>query len=386
MSNLADQVRKEFSRWLSLPNYDTVDIVAATLLANRLPGKAVWLAIVGPPATGKTEIVQALSGCLNVHPLGRITPATFVSGFKTSKTSSEHHGILSQMTDGQPHMIVVKDFSTVLQKRQEVRGEILSGLRDLYDGEIDAFYGNKLSIAWRGKVGMIVCSTGQYDKEIKALSTFGDRFLVFRPLEGKRKPLAERAARNAGQIDKMRIDLEKAYSLLDKIKIPRKEIWVSLEARNMIASLSDFVTRARSPISRDWRTREVDELPELEGTARVAVQLNQLARGVVLYHERDKVEESDVEMLESLVFSTIPFARSLVLSGMDLGGKTSGNELARTLGIPQTLVTRCLEDLCLLGIVIWVGGSTRSPKGGWGVIKEWKVFVDKLSSWVEGRR
>lgn len=385
MNNFADQVRKEFSKWLSLPNYDTVDIVAATLLANRLPGKAVWLAIVGPAATGKTEITQALSGCLNVHLLGRITPATFISGYKTSKTSSAHHGILDRMSDGQPHTIVVKDFSTVLQKRPEVRGEILSGLRDLYDGEIDAFFGNKLSVSWRGKVGMIVCSTGQYDKELKALSTFGDRFLVFRPAEVRRKGLGERAARNAGQIDKMRIALEKAYSLLDKIKIPRKEIKVTLEARNLIAELSDFVTRARTLVSRDWRTREVDEIPELEGPARVAVQLNQLARGLVLYLEREEVTEGDVELLECLVFSTIPHARSVVMAGMDPTEKISGREIARSLKIPQRLVARCLEDLHLLGIVEWVEGARQSPLGGWRVLKGWKPFVYKLRKWVEER-
>lgn len=385
MSSFAPQIRKEFSKWLSLPNYDTVDIVAATYLANQLPGKAVWLAIVGPPATGKTEITQALSGCLNVHQLEGLTTASLVSGFKKTKTSDKHFGLLEQMQDGQPYMLVMKDFSAILQKRPEPRGEILARLRDLYDGEIRMHYGNDLDVSWKGKVGMIVCSTGQYDKEIKSLATMGDRFLVFRPRIARRKAICERATRNAGLTNEMRIDLEKAYSLLNKIKLPKGDIKISLEARTAISELSDFVTRARTPVSRDWRTHEVDDVPELEGTARVGVELCQLSKGLVLYHGMKNFGVKDVELLESLVFSTIPYSRSLVLSGMDLQGKVSGNQIAKDLELPQRMVAKCLEDLKFVGVVNWTGGDVRSPKGGWVVLKEWKPFVLRLRDWIEGR-
>jgi hypothetical protein len=385
MSSLAPQIQKDFSKWLSLPNYDTVDIVAATLLANRLPGKSVWLAIVGPPATGKTEITQALSGCLDTYLIDGIMPATFASGYKQSKNDLEQHGLLNKMREGVASMVIVKDFSTVLQKRSELRGEILSQMRDLYDGEYNAVFGNGVSVNWRGKMGMIVCSTGQYDKEIKSLATFGDRFMVFRPREGKRAHIAERAGRNAGQTDKMKLQLEAAYSRLDKIKLPKEEILVTLDARRMIGDLSDFVTRARTHVSRDRWTREVDELPELEGTARVAVQLNQLARGLMLYFGRSEVTDQDLDLMESLVFSSIPLGRAKVLAGMNLRGKMTGREVAAEIRAPQTMVSRALEDLTLVGIVEEMAGTVGSPRMGWGIPKPWKPFVYRLKKWMKGR-
>lgn len=381
--SIADQIRKGFSKWLSLPNHDTVDIVAATYLANQLPGKAVWLAIVGPPATGKTEIAQALTGCLRVHSKDGISTSTFVSGYRTSKASTKKFGLLEQMQDGLPHMVVIRDFSAILQKRPEQRTEILAQLRSLYDGRFNQTFGNDVTISWEGKMGMIVCSTGQYDKEIKSLAMMGDRFLVFRQKEGNRKGLAERASRNAEFTDKMRIDLEKAYSLLNRIKLP-KTVPIDLRARQAIAEVCDFITRARSPVSRDFKTREVDEVPELEGTARVAIEISQIARGLTVYHGKTRFEDSDVELLDSLVFSSVPHTRSLVLSGMDLKGRISGLQLSRDVGVPKTVVSRTLEDLQLLGIINWEPGTMGSKMAGWVVLKEWKPFVFRLTEWMKG--
>ncbi len=382
---VAQKIRKEFSRWLSLPNYDTVDVIAATLLANRLPGKAIWLAIVGAPATGKTEIAQALESCLNVHMIDGITPATFSSGFRTSKNSNQRFGLLEKMQDGKPHMVIVKDFSAVLQKRPEQRGEILATLRNLYDGKYSQTFGNDITVEWKGKMGMIVCSTGQYDKELKSLATFGDRFLVFRPLEGKREEVAERASRNAKDTDVMEQALQKAYCVLDKIKIPEK-VTVNLEGRRLIAELANFVTRARSIVPRHPYTREVEDLPELEGTARVAVQLTQLARGFMVYFGRPAVSDQDIDLMESISFSSIPPIRTLVLATMDIKGTTSGASIARHLEIPLPLVRRAIEDLKMLEILSSPGSSKRLPTGGWEIAKKWKPHVFRMKKWYQGRK
>ena len=383
MAGIADKIRTEFSKWLSLPNYDTVDIVGATLLANRLPGKPLWLAIVGPPATGKTEVVQALEGCARVHMIDGLTPATFASGFRISKKSTQRFGLLAQMDDGEPHMIVVKDFSTVLQKRADQRGEILGQLRNLYDGKYFHPFGNDVTVSWRGKLGMIVCSTGQYDKELRSLAVFGDRFMVFRPPEGSREHVAERAGRNAGLAKEMELALRGAYGLLDSIKIPKASPRVPLGARRMIADLADFVTRARSQVPRNPYNRSVEDLPEIEGTARVAVQLNQLVKGLMLYFEREAIVDHDVDLAETLTFSTIPLIRSKVLSAMDLQGRMSGLDIARAMGVPGEVVRRTIEDLVLLEVLEHQGGQLHDPKSGWAIAKRWKPFVYRLQRWLE---
>lgn len=384
MNNASVAIRKAFGSWLTLPNNDLVDIVAATLLANRLPGKPIWLAVVGPPATGKTEVVQALESCLRVHMVDGISPATFASGYKESKASNKRFGLLEQMSDGKPHLVVVKDFSTVLQKRLDQRGEILGQLRCFYDGKYTWPYGNDVTVCWEGKMGMIVCSTGQYDKELRSLATFGDRFLVFRPLEGRRELIAERAARNSSNSQKMEAALRKAYGLLDQTNLP-KEVKVSLEARRLIAELSDFVTRARSIVPRHPYTREIEDLPELEGTARVAVQLTQLSRGLMVYFGLSQLTDQILDTLESVTFSSIPPARAKVLTGMSLKSNVSGRSISEGLDVPSQVVRRALEDLKLLGIVESSSAAQRSAGGGWEVIKRWKPHVFRMQKWIAER-
>lgn len=378
MGGVADKIHQAFSKWLSLPDFSTVDIIGAALLANRLPGKPLWLALVGPPATGKTEIVQALEGCLNVHMIDGLTHATFASGYKATKSSKRRFGLLDQMQDGSPHMIVVKDFSTVLEKRADERGEILAQLRNLYDGRYFHPFGNDVQVSWRGKLGMIVCSTGQYDKEIRSLAVFGDRFMVFRPPEGAREHVAERASRNASESEEMEAELRGAYRLLDQIALPSPPPKVPLPIRRMIADLADFVTRARSTVPRSPYTRQVEDLPEIEGATRVAVQLSQLVRGLMLYFERSKVEECDLDLAEMMSFSTIPLLRAKALAAMDLGGRISGLELAGALKVPAEVARRAIEDLHLLGIVEFQEGA---PRRGWAIAQRWKPFVLRLQQW-----
>ena len=81
MQPLWSQIKEPFEKWLSLPNYDVVEVVAATVIANRLPGEPLWLAVVGPSSSGKTEIVRALEGVSRVHQKDNFTAATLASGY-----------------------------------------------------------------------------------------------------------------------------------------------------------------------------------------------------------------------------------------------------------------------------------------------------------------
>ena len=89
---VARLIRESFEKWLSWPEYDIVDIVGATIVANRLEGEPLWLAIVGPSSSGKTELVRALDGLDRIHFLDRITPATFVSGYREAGVKVKGNG------------------------------------------------------------------------------------------------------------------------------------------------------------------------------------------------------------------------------------------------------------------------------------------------------
>lgn len=361
------EILDTFEKWLVLPNYDIVEVVAATVLANRLRGEPLWLALVGPSSSGKTEVVRALETLQRIHPVDGFTTSTLASGYKPGKSkrgekngSLGEYGLLAKMFDGEPHIITIGDFSTILSKRYEFRNEIMNQLRRLYDGAWDVSYGNGVTVQWRGKVGVIVCSTGAYDREMGAQSVFGDRFLVCRNVPGDPVIVAEKAGENAKSTERMRQELRVAMRLIDKIDLPLDPVKLSIDARTLVSKLCAFVARARTQVPREGYKHEIVAVPEIEGTGRMSAQLHQLLRGLLVWRGRDEITNEEIELVERVAFGTIPTLRLEIMRHIKPDGTLSSELLAKT-GVPRSVLFRTLEDLCLLEL-LWQDTYVRDKR------------------------
>jgi hypothetical protein len=263
------------------------------------------------------------------------------------------------MSDGKPHLVTIEDFSTVLQKRKDQKGEILAQLRKLYDGQWRAPFGNGVYVDWTGKVGAIVCSTPKYDKEMHALGEFGDRFTVWRFKPGDRHSIAEKAGRNSGSSHIMREELNDAMRSLDKVKLPSKPIELPYVNRKEIASLADFATRARSVVERNPYSKNIEDAPDVEGTARLSGQLHQFLRGLLVYYGHREPTHAEMDLVRKMAFSTIPKIRLMVIHAC-IDGAT-GQEVAGRTKLPAQACSRVTQDLQMLGLLDW-----DSPRGGRG--------------------
>lgn len=382
-----DELREAFFKWLSLPNYDTVEIVAATVIANRLPGEPLWLAIVGASSSGKTEIVRALNGVDRVHMVDKIGPATWVSGFKPGAKRRRkrpngadpgelaQYGLLAKMMDNKPHMVIVEDFSTVLGKRRDLKGEVFSDLRKLYDGEFRADFGNGVIMDWHGKVGMIVCSTGTYDDQVGDLAQFGERFTVWRAFSGDDVQVAERSGRNSERTEQMRRELAGAMLRIDRVKLPKGSVELSLDSRTLVSRLTAFVALCRTPVPRDPYKRDIVSIPEPEGTGRLSAQLHQLLRGLVVLYGHREVTQREVELVQRTAFSTIPTIRRKIIENIHPKKGATQFELVQSTGVPKSVLQRAIEEMKLLKI-IKQEKVKRSGTGAWAWLPEekWKIF------------
>src|SRR5262249_61136327 len=77
-----EEVLDAFDELLLLPDHGAVLITLAGVVANYADGDPVWPLLVGPPGSGKTEIVNSITSAPGVWALSSLTPQTLLSGFE----------------------------------------------------------------------------------------------------------------------------------------------------------------------------------------------------------------------------------------------------------------------------------------------------------------
>jgi hypothetical protein len=340
---IATDIYATFEKWLTLPDTDSIDVTAGAVLANRLPGPSIFLVLVGPSGSGKSEIVMSLRGCKGVIPLSDLTSKTFLSG-----KMDEEQSLLLKIPKDPPPIFTVKDLTTLLSKRKDERDEIMGQLREVYDGYYSKAFGGTKNKEWEGKVGLIAACTAVYDEVSMKLSALGERFLVYRPLQTDPIQLAERAQR-ATELEKtLKSELQQAMKQLDQLKIP-PSIAVSYEIRQYLATLCAFLARLRTAVPRDHK-HNVVHMPEVESTGRLAKQFAQLIRGITIFRGLSEPYDDEVRLIEKVALSSVPTMRLRTAQNIPLGG-ASVREISGYTGIPRTVQHRILEDLALLDLV-----------------------------------
>jgi hypothetical protein len=347
-----------FRRWLLLRDPDVLPLVLGAVVAHRRGADASpWLLVVGPPSSAKTEVLRALWGAPKVEPLSSLTARTLASGLKESPNGEP--SLLARLSD---EILVVKDLTTVLELRQEERQTILAQLREVYDGRFDMSWGTGKTLRWQGRLGFLAGVTEAIDQHHHAMAILGPRFLLLRPRSPDREEVSLRAMENDQREPEMRAELAGAVAAFLATLEERPLPEVPRELRRWLAKVADFVTRARSPVARDGRGRELEHVPEPELPPQFAKQLQAMARGAALVSGRDAVSAKEQRRVARLALDCIPRARREALIELlrhdDL---IETGAIAGALQRPTTTVRRALEDVQGLGVVVCRKGGKGKP-------------------------
>ena len=152
---LRDLVRR-FRHHLYLPDDGSLLTSLATIAANRMEGDPLWVMVVGPPSSGRSELIQPIAALPDVFPTAELTVAGLLSGTSQKETAADAKGGLLREI-GDFGIILCKDFGTVLSMAREGRQAVLAALREVYDGEWNRRLGTDggLCLPWKGKVGFL---------------------------------------------------------------------------------------------------------------------------------------------------------------------------------------------------------------------------------------
>lgn len=352
-----------FDKWLILKDHTPIYAALGTVAANLLPGDPVWLGIIAPPSSAKTDIMNALRKLPNTAQAATFTPAALLSGTPKRQTAAgAKGGLLRQI--GAFGILILKDFGSILNMRPDVKAEALAALREIYDGKWTRHLGTDggRTLDWEGKLGLIFGATYTIDSHYSVIGAMGDRFLLsrFKPVG---KGQLECALRHAGKMTmQMRKELEEAVAQLfaGSLAQPRE---ISEREIRWLSAIVALVVRLRGSIDRDRQSREIEAVLGAEGPARIGLCLERLlagldtigvprplARRVVRAVAMDSVPPLRRNAYEYLV-NVKPSKPTTLFAPTPPRPKTPTTKIAAALGLPTTTVRRGLEDLAAYHLV-----------------------------------
>jgi hypothetical protein len=363
LAELEDLVR----RWLLVTDPALIPVLMGAVLSHRLDGDPVWLLNVAPPGGTKSELLRALYGYPDVYPLSELTAKTFASGLEVPGGTDP--SLLARLTN---QILVLKDFTSVLEMRREDRQTILAQLREIYDGRYDKTWGTGRELHWEGRLGFVAGVTPIFDKHQAAMSILGERFVLLRSTMPDRKQLAIAALKSSGREREMRQVLANGvhgFLAARGSAVPDAPSAVI----DRVATVADFITRARSGVQRDGYKRELEYAPEPEAPTRFAKVLLSLGSGIALAYDSPNVTEREVRLVLRVALDCLPLIRRRVIAALVHGtimaddeGRLSTSEIAGTAQFSSAAVRRALEDLQALDVIV-------CHKTGTGKADEWEL-------------
>jgi len=342
---------EKFNEWLALTSPMPIYATLGTVAANLLPGDPVWLGLIAPPSSAKTELLNSVSHLPYVVPAATLTPAALLSGTpKRQLEAGSKGGLLRQIGDF--GILAIKDFGSILSMRPEAKAEVLAALREIYDGSWTRHLGTGggRTLSWRGKVGLIFCCTEAYDAHYSVIGSLGDRFLLDR-LGPSSDQQFKMALKHTGAATKtMREELAIAVTELFSGKLPTPQQLQDNE-REQMRQIVELVVRLRGTVERDRFTREIERVHDAEGPGRLTLSLERLLAGLdTLALER----WTAFNVIKHVALSSTPPTRRRAFEFLSDKPQTT-IAIADKLRLPKNTTQRALEELVAHDLAVRIG-------------------------------
>jgi hypothetical protein len=345
-----DQTLAVFRKWLLLR--DPVPIYAAlgTVAANLLPGDPVWLGLIGPPSSAKTEILNAFLGLPYVVQCATLTPAGLLSGSpKKQRAAGARGGLLLQI--GSFGIVLCKDFGSVLSMHSEMKAEVLAALREVYDGAWTRHLGTDggRTLTWKGKVGLLFAATGVIDSHHGVIGSMGDRFLFNRIMPPDRGQFNHALVHVGVATGQMRKELAEAVIRLFSAPRPDPKP-MSDKERDWLDRIILLVVRLRGSLARDRQTKDIENVYGVEGVARLGLTLERLLAGL---DTLDVPRKAALRVIRTVALDSVPPNRRAAYEHLVAfkGYSAETRAIAEALALPTNTIRRVLEELAVYGLI-----------------------------------
>jgi len=311
-SKLFLKTKETYEKWLEFEgeNHLAINYVFAIVFANRWPTIPLWGYVIGPPGGTKTEILRSLQTDEFV-PISTLNPASLVSGYRDERNNYEDPSLLPKL-DGK--ILVIKDFTSILSMYREKREEVIAQLREAYDGSLSKGFGNIGLSRYESRFGILSAVTPVIDRHTVVSQQLGERFVCFRMREEERMSAIAKAVSNIPHITRMRKELSRAATRLLKVDVPDiGDMRISEEFISQLIYLAEFVSLARTQVTRSGVKRVITHIPEPELGTRLVQQFQGVCFGHAAANGRSFVTGEDINLIKKIAKDTLPSKNQLLL-------------------------------------------------------------------------
>jgi hypothetical protein len=355
----------------------TLLIMLSTVMSTELQGEQVFVRVIGPPGSGKSTLAEAISAAKEYT-----LPISILTGFHSGFTAGSGKGRKKDMSLIpllKKKTVIIKDGDTLLSAPN--RDQILSELRDIYDGSSRSRYRTGVAHDYEDiRTTFLLCGTDP----IRGLnrSSLGERFLDCEILgDSDRKPYLKRSIDNTYdkitsgfgsqegkevKPDKMLYLKRVTYGFIKYFKENLLQMACPAfpkESKAKIAALAEFLSymRARKPQTKE----DMEYRPRVELATRISGQLTKLAFFSALMLGRSSIDDTILAILRKVVNDTATgFQFELTQRLWKYHEGLTVQQLRIDLAIAESMVRRLLLSMQEMGIVQRQSKKNTSGIGG----------------------
>jgi DNA-binding transcriptional ArsR family regulator len=378
---LWSRIKDHFTTWYhELDSKPTMIALSQYAAHSKLNDVPVWSFIIGSSSSGKSIPIKAVSYLKDTHKLDEINKNSFLSGARNSEGILE---TLKEQANGtQNGVILIPDFSTLLNLHRDERPQILAQLRKIYDGELKKDTATK-GVQWKGKITIIAAATPAIDKYWAVERDLGERFIEYRIPQRSKEKLDDTNERVLKQI-KHEKEIDKNFKELIVKFVGVDDNFpdtsnISNWRESGLLSFATLVALMRTTVSRDQysKHKDIEDVSDPECSTRLTKSLAMLAIGNAMLMREPIVKDYNINVAKQVAWATIPLKRLKVLD--ILRKATSSNyslnisQIAQSSNIPWTTMNRVIEDLNAMNI-------TTQVRSGQSIIIQLDPFILELLS------
>ena len=368
-----EQVIEEYQKVFYLEDTSVIPLICAVTIQSAMDGDPIWIWLVGGSSSGKTEIINAVTGVKNVRQISTLTENTFLSGFR--KKDGEETSLLRQI--GPTGVIVMKDFTSILSMNSEKQQAVMGQLREVFDGFITKATGTGKTLSWKGKINLIAGVTEAIHADGEKFNKMGTRNLFYTFPEQNRKKTTRRAMQNAGQIKFLRANIQDIFTEYIHYMISnfdKKVITLPEDVLQDIEDLTDFVAICTTGVVRNYRG-EMELMLSANMPMRHASQA--IGLGTTFMKMNDGVlPKWGKDLIYKTALDSIPKQRRMCLTVLAQYQEQTTTEIAMKLGYETDLVGKWLADLNALKVCERRKG-TDNGKNRWSMKEEYRKIVQR---------